>query len=130
MTQGGRPAVPGAHGHATGSSFSATAADLQAALDARRELGPEYERDLIAGFVERLDETIDARVRSQVAERRRDRPGRMSGGQLALGIVTVSLGLPLSGITTQFGPYSFVAFLAVWVGIAVVNMAAAVSRRR
>ena len=37
--------------------------ELTAALRADRELGPEYDDALAASLVERIDETIDARVR-------------------------------------------------------------------
>ncbi|MQA01292.1 MAG: hypothetical protein GEV07_00720 [Streptosporangiales bacterium] len=106
-------------------------ADLHAALDARRELGPEYEGALVEGFLERLEQTIDARIDSRLAQQP-SRPARqgMDGGQLALGIVTTALGVPLTGIAVVAGNTGVVGLIIVWLGILVVNLAAAVSRRR
>lgn len=107
--------------------------DLRAAMDARRELGPEYEGELIDGFLENLDQAIDARVDARLAERNAAAPPArrgMDGGQLALGIVTTSLGIPLTAITTGYGDVGVLAFIIVWVGIVLVNIAGAVSRRR
>jgi len=47
--------------------------DLQAALGARRELGPEYEDAVLDSFLERVDKSIEARVDARVAERGGDR---------------------------------------------------------
>jgi hypothetical protein len=46
--------------------------ELQATVEARRELGPGHDDELIAGFLERIDKAIDRRVDERVA--RRDRP--------------------------------------------------------
>lgn len=108
-------------------------ADLRAAIDARRELGPEYEGELIDGFLDRLDHAVDARVDARLAERNAAAPPArrgMDGGQLALAIVTTALGVPLTAITTAFGEGGLLAFVIVWAGIVLVNVAGAVSRRR
>lgn len=110
----------------------AVSTDLRAALDARRELGPEYEGALVEGFLERLDEAVDARVDTRLAQRGADRPPArrgMDGSQLALAIVTTALGVPLSGITMALGD-GILAFVIVWAGIVLVNLAGALSRRR
>jgi hypothetical protein len=41
--------------------------ELQATVEARRELGPEHEEHLIAGFLDRIEKEIDARVDARVA---------------------------------------------------------------
>lgn len=108
-------------------------AELQAAVDARRDLGPEYEGALVEGFVERLEETIDARVEHKLAQRSAAQPPAkqgMDGGQLALAIVSTALGVPLTGIAVVAGNTGVVGLVIVWIGIVVVNLAAAVSRRR
>lgn len=108
-------------------------AELRASLDARRELGPEYEGELVEGFLERLDQAIDARVDARLEQRRAAAPpakGGVDGARLALGIVTTALGVPLTAIATQFHGASIIAFLVVWAAIVLINLAAAVSRRR
>lgn len=107
--------------------------DLRATLEARRELGQEYEGALVEGFLERLDQAIDARVDARLDQRRAATPpakGGLDGGQLALGIVTTALGVPLTGIATQFHGASIIAFLVVWGAIVLINLAAAVGKRR
>jgi uncharacterized MAPEG superfamily protein len=50
--------------------------ELQATLAARKELGPEHDEALIAGFLDRIDREIDRRVEEQLA-RRSGRPKRV-----------------------------------------------------
>jgi hypothetical protein len=106
--------------------------ELAAVLEARRELGKEYEPALVESFIERLDRAIDARVKATLAG---ERPQPQSGAvqsafqraQLQLGIVSVSVGIPISAIVVGKGG---VAGLAVaWGGMAAVNLAHALSQR-
>ena len=46
-----------------------TEKELEATVQARRELGAEHEEHLIAGFLERIDKEIDRRVEERVRER-------------------------------------------------------------
>ena len=39
-------------------------------VEARKELGPEHEEHLIAGFLEKIDKEIDRRVDEKIAARR------------------------------------------------------------
>lgn len=107
--------------------------ELRASLEARRELGPEYEGELVEGFLERLDQAIDARVDSRLEQRRAAAPpakGGMDGGRLALGIVTTALGVPLTAIVTNSAHGSAALVVVIWVAIVLVNLAAALGRRR
>jgi hypothetical protein len=47
--------------------------ELRATVAARRELGPEHEEHLVAGFLARTEKEIDRRVDERLA-RRRNRP--------------------------------------------------------
>jgi hypothetical protein len=108
-------------------------ADLRATLEARRELGPEYEGALVEGFLERLDQAIDARVDARLEQRRGAAPparSGMDGGRLALGIVTSALGVPLTAIVTNSPHGSAVLVVVIWLAIVLVNLAAAIGRRR
>ncbi|MER7154725.1 hypothetical protein ABT366_28385, partial [Streptomyces lydicus] len=42
--------------------------ELDATLQTRKELGPEYESELVESFLEKLAGTVDLRVRRQLAE--------------------------------------------------------------
>ena len=50
--------------------------ELKAVVAARKELGPEHEEHLIAGFLEKIDKEIDRRVDEKIAAR----PPRTSRG--------------------------------------------------
>lgn len=109
--------------------------DLQAALGARRELGPEYEDAVIDSFLERVDKSIQARVDARVAERAGDRgqvarrpSQRGTDSGLVLGIVSLCTGIPISGIAGGTGEVR--GLVVAWAGIAVVNLAHAWGRRR
>jgi hypothetical protein len=43
--------------------------ELEATVRARQELGPAHERDLVAGFLDRIEREIDQRVDERVAAR-------------------------------------------------------------
>lgn len=45
--------------------------ELEATVAARRELGPEHEEDLIAGFLDRIEVEIDRRVQERIGHVRR-----------------------------------------------------------
>ena len=49
--------------------------ELRAVVEARKELGPEHEEHLVAGFLDRMEKEIDRRVDERLAERR-PRPSR------------------------------------------------------
>ncbi|WP_343952503.1 hypothetical protein [Nonomuraea longicatena] len=99
--------------------------DLQATLDARDELGPDYDRVLADSFVERLEETIAARVRAEL-DAAPGRPARtkQGGGEIikvALG--SIGLGIPLTAIAVSNA--GALGLVITWLAIAVVNVAAA-----
>lgn len=104
-------------------------AELDAALAARKELGPEYEEALVESFLDRLDSRLtDQRARRAVDAREqaaaaRDRARESMG--LALG--SLGIGVPLSGIAaSNSGVWGL---LITWAGILGVNLAHAWARR-
>ncbi|MFE2147574.1 hypothetical protein ACFXA3_38595 [Streptomyces sp. NPDC059456] len=100
--------------------------ELDATLDARRELGPEYETALVDSFVEK----VDTQVRRRLAEERLDAarggrgggPSPLEGGfgeRFGFAIVSLVLAIPLSAIgATQAG---FGGLLVAWAGVLGVN---------
>ncbi|WP_371518541.1 hypothetical protein [Kitasatospora sp. NBC_01300] len=115
--------------------------DLDAALHARKELGKEYEPELVDSFLSRLDARLDARVERRVAERMDDYepaqrrrphhpgpgPGR-PGNRLA--VISLALGIPLTAIAASPQGGGFFGLLVSWAGIVGVNFAAAFGNRR
>ncbi|MFE4520326.1 hypothetical protein ACFRMQ_39955 [Kitasatospora sp. NPDC056783] len=116
--------------------------DLDATLQARKELGKEYEDALVDSFMKRLDARMDARVDRSAARRTedyepsrrdRDRDDRSRGSGRAgnrLAVVSLGLGIPLSAIAASPESGGFAGLLACWAGIVGVNFAAALGNRR
>ena len=52
--------------HAVCDSWHVDEQELKAVVEARKELGPEHEEHLIAGFLERIDKEIDRRVDERI----------------------------------------------------------------
>ncbi|MDT3395824.1 hypothetical protein RKE29_04055 [Streptomyces sp. B1866] len=113
--------------------------ELDATLATRKELGPEYEAELVEAFLEkvekRFDDTADRHVRRQLAEQQMTaaRGGRpqVAGGRAGqgegmgvgerFGFVTVSLvlSIPLSAIGAVNA--GLAGLLVTWAGIFGVN---------
>ncbi|MFJ5632488.1 hypothetical protein ACIQF5_07525 [Streptomyces goshikiensis] len=105
--------------------------ELDATLEARRELGSEYESALVESFVEK----VDTQVRRRLAE---ERLGAARGGSPVSGatapvpvpgsfgerfgfaIVTLVLAVPLSAIGAAQARLS--GLVVVWAGIVAVNL--------
>ncbi|MEU3184311.1 hypothetical protein ABZ707_08865 [Streptomyces sp. NPDC006923] len=105
--------------------------ELDATLQARRELGAEYESALIESFLEkieqRLDSTTDRRVRRRLAEQqmvvargaRSPGPAEGFGERFGFGVISLILAIPLSTIAAvQTG---FKGLVVCWLGIVAVN---------
>ena len=70
-------------------------------LETRRELGPRYDAALVDSFADRIERAVEARVATDLAERRSGRQADAGAGkrQTALGIVSLVAGIPVSAIT-------------------------------
>lgn len=104
--------------------------DLQATLDARRDLGPDYEAALVESFVERLDATIAARVRAELNHHGHAPSGKRNPGAPMIPIVLGSLGIgvPLTAIAA--GTAGPAGLMMTWLALIVINVAAAVAVMR
>ena len=70
-----------------------TGDELQAALSARRDLGPEYEDEVVASFLDKVGQEVDRRVDERLkAAPARSQHGPTHAQRLALAIVSLSLG--------------------------------------
>lgn len=104
--------------------MTASGDELRAAYQARKDLGPEYEDALIESFLQKMDQEVDRRVEDRLAQQRQVRevqPVAGSGQRLALAIVSLTLGVVAS--VAALGAEAKGAVLAIWIGIAVVNVA-------
>lgn len=108
--------------------------ELAATLDARRELGPEYEAALVDSFVEKVDTQVRRRLAEERLRTARGGPGGAESAVAAFGerfgfaVVTLVLAIPLSAIgAAQAG---IGGLLVAWAGICGVNLAHARGLRR
>ncbi len=93
-----------------------TRQDLEATVAARRELGPEHEEHLIAGFLERLERRVGKPTEDERAlKRRRDHQKEMTLGAMGISIPLLAIA---GGIAGLWG------ILAVCAALAVVAVAA------
>ncbi|MDI9829653.1 hypothetical protein [Streptomyces sp. KAU_LT] len=107
--------------------------ELDATLQARRELGEEYESALVDSFLEKVDQRIDGaverRLRRHLAEQqmtaargaRSSRATDSWGERFGFGIVSLVLAIPLSAIGG--GIAHLPGLLVAWAGIVGVNVA-------
>ncbi|EST32196.1 hypothetical protein N566_20255 [Streptomycetaceae bacterium MP113-05] len=114
--------------------------DLDATLQTRKELGSEYEDELVESFLEKLDGAVDRRVRRQLAERQMEvarghgtgsgaRGGGFSsasptypeglGPRLWLAVTSLVLAIPLSAIAVVNARLP--GLLICWAGVVAVN---------
>ena len=109
--------------------------DAEAALAARMELGPEYAESVAANLAERVEDLAEARaaeLRRQADEASRTQAVEQSGRarQLALAIVSMVMGIPITAITaTNVDPAIFGVAVS-WAGIVGVNWVHARSLRK
>lgn len=98
-------------------------AEVQAAIDARRELGPDMEPAVIDAFVERMERAIEARVDARLSQREAPRAasGGFGSGELVLPVVSLGVAIPLTAIAAALS--GLLAVLIVWLGIVGVNWA-------
>jgi uncharacterized membrane protein len=107
--------------------------ELDATVQARRELGPEYESELIDSFLEKVEHRLDAhverRVRRELAEQQLDsarpRPRRHEDGnrnrRFGLAGISLVLAIPLSAIAADEAHLA--GLLVTWAGLVGVNVA-------
>ncbi len=106
--------------------------DFEAALAARKELGPDYEPALVDSFVDKVEAALVARgqPRQQLQPAPSPQPASGTavppGGRVAVAIVSVVMGIPLTAITLGTG--SLLAMIICWVGIVAVNVAMGLRR--
>jgi hypothetical protein len=89
--------------------------DVEAALEARRELGREYEPEVIDAFLEKIDRRLEERPKLLPPEHHAVTP-------LVLG--SIALGIPVTAISLGHGLGGIAVAIVAWVAIAIANLAA------
>ncbi|MET9467009.1 hypothetical protein ABZY44_19835 [Streptomyces sp. NPDC006544] len=107
--------------------------ELAATLDARRELGPEYEAALLDSFVDKVDTQVRRRLAEELLSAARPRRSAepVDGGfgeRFGFAVITLVLAIPLSAIGAAQARLS--GLIVVWLGILGVNYVHAVTSRR
>jgi hypothetical protein len=87
--------------------------ELTAALAARRELGEEFEPQLVEAFAERIERRLAER--KPVAEK----SPQQSGQQFVLALASIGMGIPISAVALEKG--GLLGLLIAWTGIVLVN---------
>lgn len=114
--------------------------EAEAALAARRELGPEFEDAVVESFTEKLDETIERRVAAEV-ERRLGSPeqqrqqsqaaAEQTNKAFILALGSLGLSIPLLGIVTNSSESAgTLGIVLVLVTVILVNLAFNLARLR
>src|SRR5689334_21772022 len=101
------------------------ARDLDAAVQTRKELGKEYEAEIVDSFLARLDERLDGRVEQRVTERRgAAEPVRRTGNpQFKVQVLSLVMGIPLSAIAAESARLP--GLIVCWAGIVGINISSA-----
>ena len=103
--------------------------ELRAALGARAELGERMEQEVVEGFLGRVERAIDARVDARLGGglpfRRRDTG---DGGAIAVAITSLGAAIPITAIAGSMT--GIVGVIVAWAGLASVNAAYNLRRRR
>jgi hypothetical protein len=109
--------------------------DSEAALAARMELGPEYTEYVAEGLAERVEDLAEARaaeLRQQAEQANQALAAEQSGRgrQLALAIVSMVMGIPITAITATNVEPGILGVAVSWAGIVGVNWIHARSLRK
>ncbi|MFF8764122.1 hypothetical protein ACF07Q_06370 [Nocardiopsis dassonvillei] len=106
--------------------------EIAAALRASRELGPEYDEAVAASLVERIDGTVEARVRHHMAAQAHTEPAKAglpsNTVRFVLSLVCLGVSIPVSAITAAVG--SPAALPLVWLGLILFYVVSVVGLRR
>ncbi|PWV55487.1 hypothetical protein [Nocardiopsis sp. L17-MgMaSL7] len=107
--------------------------EIAAALRASRELGPEYDEAVAASLVERVDDTIEERVKHHVARRTgadEPRVGVASNTvRMVLALVCLGISIPITAIVASLIGGAMSVFM-VWAGLIGFYLIAVLGLRR
>jgi hypothetical protein len=90
--------------------------DAASLIEARRELGEDMEPEVIDAFLDRVEAAAERRA---AATKPSYNPDDGRGERLALAIVSLGTGIPITAIAAEQG--GVVGVIAAWLGIVGVN---------
>ena len=109
--------------------------DTEAALAARRELGPEYHDEIAAGLAERVEQlaayrTAELSRQSSREDAQQELEKSAQHQRFVLGIISVGAGVPITAIAGSTVEPGILGVAVAWAGIVGVNVANALANRR
>lgn len=93
--------------------------DVESAVAARQELGPDMEPEVVDAFLEKVDRAVAARAAAEAADKRYLKDS--DGTSFALAIVSLGTGIPITAIAADAGGVQ--GMIVAWAGIVGVNIA-------
>ena len=90
--------------------------ELHASLEARRELGPEFDDELVEAFASRIEQRLQGKPEPTRS------PGRSREHETAIAIVSMAVAIPLIAIAGNFA--GLAGIVAVCAALVLVNMLA------
>jgi hypothetical protein len=99
--------------------------DLEAAVEARKELGREREADVVEAFLDRIEHGIDKRIDERLAKRRGGSPTPHHQLDLRLPLGSMALGIGVTAVATSnaSGAGGVTIAIIAWIAIALINIA-------
>jgi hypothetical protein len=116
------------------SQRAETRRDVEAAMAARVELGPEYEEHIAASLADRIEE-LTAYRSAELRHADRDRELELQAEKSArtqrfvLGMVSLVAGIPITGIAATTVEPSLLGVMMSWAGIVGINAVHALASR-
>jgi len=97
--------------------------DVEAALQARHELGPEYDDQIVDALAEKIEKRLDERMQAKA-------PGRPQHLDLRLPLGSMALGVGVTAVATSnaHGAGGVIIAIVAWIAIGVVNIVYAARR--
>ena len=98
--------------------------ELEAAVEARKELGREREGDVVEAFLDRIEQGLDKRIDDRLAERGGQRsPAAHHGFDLRLPLGSMGIGIGVTAVANGFGGGGIPIAIVAWIAIALINIA-------
>jgi len=112
-----------------------TRREVDAALAARRELGPEFDDHIAAGLAERVEQlayhrSVELQQQHKLANAEVDAERSIRNQRFALGIVSLGAGIPITAIGAGLIDPPLIGALVSWGGIIAINVVHALGGRR
>jgi hypothetical protein len=98
--------------------------DVESAVAARQELGPEMEPAVVDAFLDKVERAVEARAVAEAEALKRGGDGDSSS--FALAIVSLGTGIPITAIAA--GTAGVPGMIVAWAGIVGVNLAQRLKR--